>query len=197
MRPARSPTAPARSLRPRAEQREAAARDAAAGEVDVVEHASARRRAARSGRCGAARGGCARAAGKRVTSSPNRRMVPEVGRKSPVTQLKSVVLPAPFEPRTARRSPGRTVRVTSVSAASAPKQLGDAAQLQRVAGAGGGRDRSVDGASRPTRLMTCLLRRSAGRSSPARAVRASGPRGRARRRATSRPRRGSRGRSAA
>src|SRR4051794_36174413 len=35
-------------------------------------------------------------------------------------QLKSVVLPAPLEPSTARRSPGRTVMVTSVNAASAP-----------------------------------------------------------------------------
>src|SRR5438552_1390757 len=47
-------------------------------------------------------------------------MVPEVGGKSPVMQLNNVVLPAPLEPSTARRSPGRTVRVTSVSAASAP-----------------------------------------------------------------------------
>src|SRR4029077_2770137 len=47
-------------------------------------------------------------------------MVPEEGGKSPVTQLNSVVLPAPLEPSTARRSPGRTVMVTSVSAASAP-----------------------------------------------------------------------------
>src|SRR5437763_6051430 len=53
-------------------------------------------------------------------SSPKNRMVPELGGKSPVMQLNSVVLPAPFEPRTARRSPGRTVMVTSVSAASAP-----------------------------------------------------------------------------
>src|SRR5579871_2092593 len=37
-------------------------------------------------------------------------------------QLKSVVLPAPFEPSTARRSPGRMVSVMSVSAASAPKR---------------------------------------------------------------------------
>src|ERR1700738_4205729 len=36
-------------------------------------------------------------------------------------QLKSVVFPAPLEPSTARRSPGRTVSVTSVNAASAPK----------------------------------------------------------------------------
>src|SRR3954466_467581 len=47
-------------------------------------------------------------------------MVPEEGGKSPVMQLNSVVLPAPLEPSTARRSPGRTVMVTSVSAASAP-----------------------------------------------------------------------------
>jgi len=39
---------------------------------------------------------------------------------SPVMQLNSVVLPAPFEPSTARRSPGRTVIVTSAIAASAP-----------------------------------------------------------------------------
>src|SRR5580700_7677537 len=59
--------------------------------------------------------------GKWVTSSPKNRIVPEVGGKSPVMQLKSVVFPAPLEPSTARRSPGRTVSVTSVSAASAPK----------------------------------------------------------------------------
>src|SRR5262245_17538469 len=53
-------------------------------------------------------------------SSPKKRIVPDDGGKSPVTQLNSVVLPAPLEPRTARRSPGRTVMVTSVSAASAP-----------------------------------------------------------------------------
>src|SRR6185503_3759112 len=53
-------------------------------------------------------------------SSPKKRIVPEEGGKSPVTQLNSVVLPAPLEPSTARRSPGRTVIVTSVSAASAP-----------------------------------------------------------------------------
>src|SRR6185437_3813050 len=53
-------------------------------------------------------------------SSPKKRMVPEESGKSPVTQLNSVVLPAPLEPSTARRSPGRTVMVTSVSAASAP-----------------------------------------------------------------------------
>src|SRR5882724_11304434 len=47
-------------------------------------------------------------------------MVPEVGGKSPVMQLNRVVLPAPLEPSTARLSSGRTVSVTSVSAARAP-----------------------------------------------------------------------------
>src|ERR1700747_2375652 len=55
-------------------------------------------------------------------SSPKKRVVPEEGGKSPVMQLNSVVLPAPFEPSTARRSPGRTVMVTSVKAASAPNR---------------------------------------------------------------------------
>src|SRR5690242_16724858 len=53
-------------------------------------------------------------------SSPKKRIVPDERGKSPVTQLNNVVLPAPLEPSTARRSPGRTVMVTSVSAASAP-----------------------------------------------------------------------------
>src|SRR5690242_12950620 len=53
-------------------------------------------------------------------SSPKKRIVPDEGGKSPVTQLNNVVLPAPLEPSIARRSPGRTVMVTSVSAASAP-----------------------------------------------------------------------------
>src|ERR1700744_1846701 len=53
-------------------------------------------------------------------SSPKKRMGPDEGGKAPVTQLNSVVLPAPLEPSTARRSPGRTVNVTSVNAASAP-----------------------------------------------------------------------------
>src|SRR3954470_12208585 len=55
-------------------------------------------------------------------SSPKKRMVPDDGKKSPVTQLNSVVLPAPLEPSTARRSPGRTVRAISVKAASAPNR---------------------------------------------------------------------------
>ncbi len=45
-----------------ADEGETAARDAAAGEIDVLAHGQPREQAAKSGRCGAARGGCARAA---------------------------------------------------------------------------------------------------------------------------------------
>ena len=42
-----------------------------------------------------------------MTSSPKKRTLPLRGGKSPVMTLKSVVLPAPLAPSTARRSPGR------------------------------------------------------------------------------------------
>src|ERR1700722_4699901 len=47
-------------------------------------------------------------------------MRPVVGGKSPVTALNSVVFPAPFEPRIARRSPALTRRLMSASATRAP-----------------------------------------------------------------------------
>src|SRR5438270_4138788 len=83
-------------------------------------------------------------------SSPKKRMVPEDGRKSPVMQLNRVVLPAPFEPSTARRSPGRTVMVTSVRAASAPNN--------RVT------PRSSSAASAPTTERRCATLSMARRS---------------------------------
>src|ERR1700677_3859440 len=58
--------------------------------------------------------------GKNVTSSPKKRIVPDDGGKSPVMQLNSVVFAAALEPRTARRSPGRTVSEMSTNAARAP-----------------------------------------------------------------------------
>src|SRR6478609_5041615 len=48
-------------------------------------------------------------------------MRPAVGGKSPVTALKSVVLPAPLEPRIAYFCPAATVNDTSSTARSAPK----------------------------------------------------------------------------
>src|SRR5690242_2500378 len=49
-------------------------------------------------------------------------MKPALAGKSPVTTLNSVVLPAPLEPSTARRSPARTDMVTSARAVKAPKR---------------------------------------------------------------------------
>ena len=68
-------------------------------------------------------------------SSPKKRIVPEDGGKSPVMQLNSVVLPAPFEPSTARRSPGRTVMRDVGQRRERAEQPRHAAQLQRGAGA--------------------------------------------------------------
>jgi hypothetical protein len=59
--------------------------------------------------------------GNSVTSSSKKRTVPEVTGKSPVIALKSVVLPAPFAPSTARRSPAATEKVTLSIAFNAPK----------------------------------------------------------------------------
>src|SRR4051812_15497612 len=59
--------------------------------------------------------------GSAVMSSPKKRIRPAVGGKSPVMALKSVVLPAPLEPRMAAFSPAATENVTSSTARSAPK----------------------------------------------------------------------------
>jgi len=58
-----------------------------------------------------------------VMSLPLSRMRPEVGRSTPVTQLKNVLLPAPFGPITARISPRRTSRLTLLSAVNPPKRM--------------------------------------------------------------------------
>ena len=55
-----------------------------------------------------------------VTSSPKKRTRPDVGGKSPVIALNSVVLPAPLAPISARRSPAATENETSSIARSAP-----------------------------------------------------------------------------
>src|SRR6266545_397688 len=61
-------------------------------------------------------------AGRAVTSRPKSSTVPDVARKSPAITLKSVVVPAPFGPRIARRSPGATSRSTSRTACRPPKR---------------------------------------------------------------------------
>jgi hypothetical protein len=45
--------------------------------------------------------------GRPVISLPLNRIRPLVGRRTPVRQLKNVLLPAPFGPMMARISPGR------------------------------------------------------------------------------------------
>src|SRR5581483_7398658 len=61
-------------------------------------------------------------AGSGVTSRPNSSTVPDETGKSPQMTLKSVVLPAPFGPRIARRSPGAISRSTSRTACRPPKR---------------------------------------------------------------------------
>src|SRR5262249_1802356 len=61
--------------------------------------------------------------GQRVTSRPNSSTSPEVAGRMPVTRLNSVVLPAPFGPITALRSPDITARSTPRTARKPPKLL--------------------------------------------------------------------------
>src|SRR5438876_2436026 len=61
-------------------------------------------------------------AGKSVTSRPKSSIRPEVAGKSPQMTLKSVVFPAPFGPRIARRSPGTISSSTSRTAWRPPNR---------------------------------------------------------------------------
>src|SRR5438552_17174057 len=61
-------------------------------------------------------------AGKEVTSSPAKRIVPASGRRSPASWPMSVVLPAPFGPMIAWVSPSVTARSTP-SVARRPPNL--------------------------------------------------------------------------
>src|ERR1700720_2399934 len=60
--------------------------------------------------------------GSPVMSLPSKKMRPEVGRSTPVRQLKKVLLPAPFGPMMARTSSRLTSKLTWLSAASPPKR---------------------------------------------------------------------------
>src|SRR5215470_1296288 len=63
-----------------------------------------------------------RCGGSPAMSSPAKIMRPAVGRRTPVTQLKNVDLPAPFGPMMARISPGCTAMETLFSAVSPSKR---------------------------------------------------------------------------
>src|SRR2546421_5139105 len=62
-------------------------------------------------------------AGRRVMSSPAKRIVPASGRRLPASWLMKVVLPAPFGPITACVSPSATSKWMASLARSAPKFL--------------------------------------------------------------------------
>ena len=64
-----------------------------------------------------------RLGGSPVMSSPLSRMRPEVGRSTPVRQLKNVLLPAPFGPMMARISPRWISKLTLLSAVRPPKRI--------------------------------------------------------------------------
>ena len=61
--------------------------------------------------------------GSPVMSTPARTIDPEVGRRTPVRQLKKVLLPAPLGPMMARISPRATAKLTWSSAVSPPKRM--------------------------------------------------------------------------
>src|SRR5262249_2713330 len=61
--------------------------------------------------------------GSPAISSPLRRIRPEVGRSTPVTQLKNVLLPAPLGPMIARTCPRGTEMLTALTAVSPPKRI--------------------------------------------------------------------------
>src|SRR6185295_6962677 len=64
-----------------------------------------------------------RCGGRPATSSPFRTMRPPVGRSTPVTQLKKVLLPAPLGPMMARISPRGTAMLTLLTAVRPPKRM--------------------------------------------------------------------------
>ena len=69
--------------------------------------------------------------GSPVMSSPLKTIRPELGRSTPVRQLKKVLLPAPFGPMMARILPGKTSKLTCDSAASPPKRT-DSSSVLRI-----------------------------------------------------------------
>ena len=66
-----------------------------------------------------------------VISSPLKMMRPEVGRSTPVRQLKNVLLPAPLGPMMARISLRATSKLTCDSAARPPKRT-DSSSVLRI-----------------------------------------------------------------
>ena len=76
-----------------------------------------------------------RLGGSPVMFWPLKRTRPEVGRMTPVRQLKNVLLPAPFGPMMARISPGITSKLTPLSAVRPPKRTVRSSVRSAAAGA--------------------------------------------------------------
>ena len=68
--------------------------------------------------------------GQSVTSRPNSSTCPDDAGKMPVMRLNSVVLPAPFGPMIALRSPGMTLRRDVAHGVQAAEALRQALQLE-------------------------------------------------------------------
>ena len=108
-----------------------------------------------------------RLGGSPVMSSPLSRMRPEVGRSTPVRQLKKVLLPAPFGPMMARISPRRDFEIDVVERGQAAKADGQALGAQHRRPVAPPRP-SRPGSARRTSESAVHLRRTcrpAGRSS--------------------------------
>src|SRR6266850_7049538 len=76
--------------------------------------------------------------GTRVMSRSKSAIEPPSGRSSPVTRLKSVVLPAPLGPMIRRRSPGSTARFTAAVTRSPPNDFSRPRTARAVTGHRGG-----------------------------------------------------------
>src|SRR5215470_2912154 len=86
-----------------------------------------------------------------VMSRPSRKMLPEVGRSTPVNRLMSVVLPAPFGPISAWRAPFWTASET-LSVATIPPKFFSSVLVSSTGGIG------LSGFAREARLDVALER---------------------------------------
>ena len=91
-----------------------------------------------------------RLGGSPVMFSPLNRMRPEVGRSTPVRQLKKVLLPAPFGPMMARISPRANFEIDVVERGQSAESDGETLRAQQRGGcaipaAAAGKVASMDG----------------------------------------------------
>ena len=126
---------------PRARSRAATAACAAAARSDRRRHCRTRS-CAGTGRSAGRRSRCA-APGSRAApaSSPSKASAPSLIGSSPAMRRRSVVLPEPEGPSSARSSPGATLRSTRIESAMGAEALRDAAHLDPARREGAARER--------------------------------------------------------